>query len=449
MGRGEPVYLKLCRFLLPCWDCPVREDVSVLVEDGVVSWIGGSGAPAGAKSGYVLNCRGMMATPCLYNAHTHVSMSLLRGYYDDAELHDWLGHMWFVERRIDEEVAYLAAKLSVLEMAMTGTCGFMDMYFFPDAAARAAREVGLRARVGPVIMGRVDPFRAVEAAARYAEKLRGNELVGGVVNVHSIYAAPLEAVRRAAAEAKRLGVPFHIHVSETRREVYEAKKKYGVFPVELLHRLGALYSGAVLVHMGWVASWELGLVRDAGASIVHCPASNMKLATAGHFPLREALDAGINVGLGTDGPASNNTLDMIREMRLVVLLQRHSYWDTRIAARDALRIATVGSARAMMLPRGAGTIREGAPGDLVLLDIRHPGVQPLRADNAVSALVYAASGASVAATIVAGRPVYHGGLEEQFLEEAGELAASLNRFHERIGVGTDEPPCSPREACGS
>jgi len=450
MGAGEPLLLRRCRFLLPCASCGVVEDASVLIEDGVVSWVGGGAAPPGASSGIVVDCGGWgAAVPCFYNAHTHAAMSLLRGYYDDAELHEWLQRMWYVEHRLTPRIAYLGARLAALEMAMGGTCGFMDMYFFPDEAARAAVETGLRARLGPVIMGDVDPVKAVEEARRYAAEAgrRWGPLVGGAVNVHSIYAAPLEALPAAAEAAEELGVPLHIHVSETRREVYEAKKRYGVFPVELLHRLGALRRNTVLVHMGWAASWELALVRDAGASIIHCPVSNMKLATAGHFPLREALDMGINVGLGTDGAASNNTLDMIREMRAAVLLQRHSYWDTRVKAADALRIATEGSAKAMMLPPGAGRIEPGSPGDLAVIDLRSPGLQPARRTNLLQAIVYAASGRDIAYTIVAGNPVYTMEQRTDFIEEATRIGEELNNWLESIGEGTAGPLCSPPSAC--
>jgi len=445
---GEPVLVR-CRWVLPCADCEPLEYGSVLVEDGVVSWVGSGPLPAGARTGYVVDCgRWGVAVPCLYNAHTHAAMSLLRGFHDEDELHVWLGRMWYVEKRLDEETAYAASKLSAIEMAMGGTCGFMDMYFFPEAAARAARELGLRARVGPVIAGNVDPLRAVEEADRFASRLMGDPLVGPVFNVHSIYASPLEAVEEAARRALEKHVPFHIHASETRREVYEAKKRYGVFPVELLHRLGALHRYSVLVHMGWAASWELELVRETGASMVHCPASNMKLATAGHFPLYEAQESGVNVALGTDGPASNNTLDMIREARLAVLLQRHSYWDTRVGARHVLRAATEGSARAMALPRGTGRLEPGTPGDLAVLDLSRPGLQPIRSDNLLSAIVYAASATDTAYTVVAGRPVYTPEQRQRLIEEAEGLAERLNRFLEKIGEGADaSPPCSPRAAC--
>ncbi|BEP16753.1 amidohydrolase [Pyrofollis japonicus] len=375
-------------------------------------------------------------------------MTLLRGYYGDAELHEWLRHMWWVEKHMGPGEAYLGSKLAVIEMLFSATCGFMDMYFFPDEAARAARELGVRARLGPVIMGRVDPWRAVEAAAAYAKRISGDDLVGGVINVHSIYAAPLEAVREGHRVAQELGIPFHIHVSETRREVYEAKKRYGLFPVQLLDKLGALSKVSVLVHAGWIASWELGLVKEKGASLVHCPASNMKLATAGHFPLYEAMESGINVALGTDGAASNDSLNMFSEMKTAVLMQRHSYWDTRVRAKHVLRAATTGSAKAMMLPSGAGTIRIGAPGDLVVLDVSNPSSQPLRRDNLEQILVYSCEKCTPSHVLVGGRIVLSPENREKLLEEAARAADELSKFIEKIGPGeTSEPPCSPREAC--
>lgn len=444
--RGEPLLLR-CRLLLPCASCSPLTGVAVYVEDGRIGYIG-DGPPAGAKRGAVVDCpRYAVAMPCLYNAHTHAAMTLLRGFHDDSELHEWLERMWHVEKRVTPDVAYHASLLAVVEMASTGTCGFMDMYFWPHETLRAARELGLRARLGPVIMGDVDPYKAVEEAVRFARSLQGDPLAGGVVNVHSIYAAPLEAVREGYRAAEELGVPFHIHVSETRREVYEAKKRFGKFPVELLESLGALGPRAVLVHAGWIASWELEAVRRAGASLVHCPTSNMKLATAGSFPLYEAMESGVNVALGTDGPASNNSLDMIREAKTGLLLQRHSYWDTRVKARHLLEAATRGGARAMGV-RGAGAIEPGAPADILVLDLSRPWSLPLRADNLASALLYSAAGGDTLYTIVDGRPVYTPENRERLWSLAERSAEQLNRFLERIGEGRDpEPPCSPPQAC--
>jgi len=343
---------------------------------------------------------------------------------------------------------YLASKLAILEMITGGTCGFLDMYFYPEETVKAAKEIGIRTALGPVIMGDVDPYKAIEISLEFAKKFEKDNIVKPVFNIHSIYATPHDAIVLAAEKSLELGVPLHIHVSETRREVYEAKKRYGAFPVELLDRkLKALHSRTVLVHAGWIASWELELVRKARASIVHCPTSNMKLATAGHFPAYEAMEIGINVGLGTDGAASNNSLDMFLEMKMMVMLQRHSYWDTRVKALHALRAATIGSAHAMGL-KGVGEVKIGYKADLALLDIKHPRLQPLRPDNLVSAIVYAATADNIAYTIVGGKPLFTLENREKMLEEAAKIARELNNFIEKLGGEKVQiPPCSPRQAC--
>jgi len=440
--------LDRCRLVLYSWRGDTGENVNVYVEDGRIAWVGTTTPPLGAKSGLVIDCREHALMPCLYNAHTHAAMVLLRGYHDDSELMDWLEHMWAVEWRLDPRTVYLASKLAVLEMLMGGTCGFLDMYFYPEETAKAAKEIGIRAALGPVIMGDVDPYKAIEIALEFARKFERDDVVKPVFNVHSIYATPHDAIMLAAEKSLELDIPLHIHVSETRKEVYEAKKKYGVFPVELLDKkLKALHSKTVLVHAGWIASWELELVKNAHASIVHCPTSNMKLATAGHFPAYEAMEAGVNVGLGTDGAASNNSLDMFLEMKMMVMLQRHSYWDTRVKAVHALRAATVGSAHAMGL-EDVGEVKVGYKADLVLLDIRRPRLQPLRPDNLVSAIVYAATADNVAYTIVGGKPLFTIENREKMLEEATEIARELNNFIEKLrGEKVQVPPCSPRQAC--
>lgn len=440
----EPILVKNLRILLRR-PGRVETGASILLEDGRITWIGEQPPPL-SKTGYVIEGDTLIAAPCLYNAHTHSAMTLLRGYCDDYELSEWLQYMWAVEKHLTPRIVREASLLAAMEMASTGTCGFMDMYFYPGETARAAASLGLRARLGPVIMGDVDPYKAVEHSIYFAKSLKGLKNIGGVINVHSIYAAPLDAVTYAAEAARQHGLPMHIHVSETRREVYEAKKKYGLFPVELMaKKLNALNKYTVLVHAGWIASWEINLVAEAGASIVHCPTSNMKLATAGHMPAYELIEKGVNLALGTDGPASNNTLNMFLEMKQMILLQRHSYWDTRIKARHALQAATTGSARAMKLPRGCGTIEEGAPADLVLIDAEDPLIQPTRIDNIESTLVYAATGREVKYTIVAGKIVYDRQRDwERWRRRAAIIARDLNRFIERYAGEKSPTPPTPR-----
>ncbi len=420
----EPILLRNCRLLVLDYESVV-EGWSIYIEDGVVKCVGPN---CRGSSGLVVDCSRSIVMPCTYNAHTHAAMTLLRGYYDDAELFNWLQKMWSVEKHLTPEIVYKAARLAVMEMLSHGVCGFMDMYYYPVEAARAAVELGARCRVGPVV---VDADRVLDEYNHVKNLL---EQFGGlaqpVINVHSLYTTPVEVVVEASKISREEKVPLHIHVSETRREVYLVRRKYGRLPVELLDSIGALHEYTVMVHAGWITSWELDYAARARASIVHCPTSNMKLATAGHFPAYEAMEKGVNVALGTDGPASNNTLDLFREMKMMVLLQRHSYWDTRIKAHHALRAATLGSARAMMM--GSGAIREGLPADIVVLDAYSIELQPLRRDNTISAIVYAATGSMVQYTIVDGRIVYARSMAESWREEAVRLGADLNRFLESI-----------------
>ena len=444
----EPLLLR-CPILLPCAKCSPVRDAVIYIEDGRITYVGHV-APSGAKTGIVVDCpRRSIALPCFYNAHTHAAMTLLRGFHDDSELGEWLAKMWYVEKKLTPDIIYHASRLAVIEMLSTGTCGFMDMYFEPWATAKAALELGIRARLGPVIMGDVDPYRAVEEAKRFARSLEGHPLLGGVINVHSLYAAPLEAVKDGYRAAEELGVPLHIHVSETEREVREILRRHGKTPVILLESLKALGPRSVLVHVGWITTQELYAVKEAGATLVHCPTSNMKLATAGRFPLRDAVEMGINVALGTDGPASNNALDMIREAKMGLLLQRHNYVDTRVKAVHLLEAATRGGALAMGLDR-AGVIENGAYADIVVLDLRKPWTLPVRYDNLTSAILYAATGSDTIYTIVAGRLVYTPENREKLWSLAEQSADELNRFLERLGIGEDPiPPCSPRHACSA
>ncbi len=416
----DPILLRGCRFVL-CSVDRVLERVDVYVEDGVIACLGEG---CGSKTGIVIDCGGLIAMPCLYNAHTHAAMTVFRGYYDDGDLFDWLSRVWAVERKLTPRVVYLASRLAVMEMLSSGVCGFMDMYYYPEETLRACLEHGIRARLGPPLF---EADRVEAVLQGFASKLPKDGLVGLAVNVHSVYALDTEVVEAASEASRRLGAPLHIHVSETRREVYMVRRRYGLFPVELLDRLGALHEYTVLVHAGWIASWELDLVARAGSSIVHCPASNMKLATAGHFPVYEAMKKGINVALGTDGPATNNTLDMLREMRVMVLLQRHAYWDTRIKAEHALQAATVGSARAMRIPH-VGKLEQGWRADIVLLDARSLGMQPLRRENLVSAIVYTGHAGMVRYTIVDGRLAYSPEHHEKWATEAEKIAEELNEF---------------------
>ena len=422
----DPILLKNCRFIVTMDGDVVLEDASIAVRNGKIECVGET---CGGKDGVVLDCRRGLAMPALYNAHTHAAMTLLRGFHDDAELHVWLKHMWRVEEKLDPWIVYLASRLAAMEMASTGTAGFIDMYFHPLETVRAASELGLRVMAGPVLMNDKGIGEWRRELGGLAGSMEG--LAKPVANVHSLYMVSPEIVEEALHTARELGAPLHIHVSETRREVYEVRRRYGRFPVELMNARGMLGRDLILVHMGWAASWEYDAALRAGAGIVHCPASNMKLATAGQLPLRELLDAGGIVALGTDGAASNNSLDMFREMRTAVLLQRHGYWDTRVTAMHVLSSATRHGASLMGVD--GGVIREGAAADIAVLDSYSLYLQPLRKDNVVSAIVYSATGRDVTYTIVDGKLVYSRDRDlGDWSREAAGISARLSSFLEAI-----------------
>jgi len=397
----------------------VEEDVDILVSGGRIAGVG-RGLGGGGDE---IDCRRLVAMPGLVNAHTHAAMWALRGLYDRGELPEWLRSVGEAEEGVTAELVYHASRAAVAEMLMGGVTAFVDMYFHPLETARAASELGIRAYTGPVLAGEYGEGKAREVE-RVLAGLSRIEGVGPVVSVHALYSSSPELYRLAAEAASRWGALLATHVSETRDEVYYVKNLHGVFPVELLDRLGFLGPRTSLVHLGWVASWELRLIGERGATAVHCPSSNMKLATGGFLPLREMLDAGINVALGTDGPASNNSLDMFREMRMAVLLSRNNYWHTRVGAGDALAMATRNGYR--MLGLRGGALKPGYLADIVLLDAGSPRLRPLTAKRAESHLVYSACGCDVHTVLVGGRIVYspeaRGALLEA-VEEAERLAS--------------------------
>ncbi len=399
--------------------------MDIYLEGGQITCLG----ECSGKSGTIIDADHMVCMPALYNTHTHAAMALFRGFHDDAILEEWLQRVWRAEKRLTPGVIHEASRLAIMEMLSSGTAGFVDMYFYPEETAKAAEELGIRALVGPVMLENMTSIdKWAEETVRLAKGLEKLKLVKPIVNVHSLYAAPIEAVEKGLEIAGEIGVRLQMHAAETRREVYAVKQRYGKFPVEALRDAGLLSQRVHLVHMGWATSWEYQAVAKAGATIAHCPVSNMKLATAGFLPLHDLQEKGVTVGLGTDGAASNNVLDMFREMKAAVLLQRHSYWDTRVKALHVLRAATLGGAEIMGVR--AGRLKPGYEADLVLLDASRLHLQPLRPDNLVSALVYAATGGDVVYTIVAGRAAYSPEKAEKFTEEAARIAERLNGFFE-------------------
>ncbi|RLF54657.1 MAG: amidohydrolase, partial [Thermoplasmata archaeon] len=363
------------------------------------------------------------------NAHNHTPMVLFRGYEDDRPLKEWLQRMWAKEGRLTGRVARAGAKLALLESLSHGIATTLDMYE-AEEVAKAALEVGVRVATAPPLISVFAPAEErLKATERFHRNYRGNPYVLPVVNLHSVYTNDEDAIRRAAELSKRLKVPLHIHASETREEIYECRKKTGKLPVEYLDSLGAVCERSVLVHLGWVARWEINIMAERGAKAVHCPSSNMKLGTGGFFPYPVFRERGITVGLGTDSAASNNTQDLFREMRMMALIQKHQYWNSSIVtAQDALDVATRGGAEVVGIK--AGRIEKGYLADITVLDVTR-GMLPLRRDNLISNIVYSVAGDAVERVYVGGEEVYRRGSEKfarmykEALEEAEEFLSSL------------------------
>lgn len=288
----------------------------------------------------------------------------------------------------------LSSELAILEMLSKGTTAFVDMYFNPDGIRELSRKYGIRAYAGYTFLDSLFEPYEIDMKQR---QLREDNLFKPIVNVHSIYATSISTLKLARQLSEEQNTWVHIHVSETRREIYEIKRKYGKFPVELLHEFN-LTKNSQLVHLGWIASWEINYVNHA----THCPTSNMKLATAGFFPFREMLERGLNVTIGTDGPASNSSLDMFREMKNAVLLQRHSYWDMSIKAYHVFKAATEEGYK--LIGVKGGRVEKGYIADFVL--IRKDPLYPLRKDRILSNIVYNSVGEYVEKVIVNGKIVY-------------------------------------------
>jgi len=379
----------------------------VFVEDGVVTHVGE--VQGRKEADQTVDGRGQVLLPGLVNLHTHLAMTLLRGYGDDLPLEEWLStRIWPAEDRIDADAMRAGVRLGLLEMVRGGTTSFLDMYWMEqDVLAPACREAGVRAWAGEGMVDFQTPegepnrkVALVEAWLRSWSREK-DPLVTPCPAPHATYTARGETFRECGRLSREYGVPMHTHCGETRKEVYDVAAKTGRRPLAELAHHGALGPRAVLAHCGWTTKAEVDAIAAAGAAVAHCPVSNLKLATGGVAPVPELQHAGVRVGLGTDGAASNNTLSMWETMKLAAILHKHHRWEaTAVPAQRALDMATRDGADA--LHRGdLGRIQPGATADLCLVDFRRPHLVPRH--DTVSLLVYAASAADVSATIVGGR----------------------------------------------
>ncbi|HWT89526.1 MAG TPA: amidohydrolase [Solirubrobacterales bacterium] len=393
------------------------ERVGVRCEDGAIVALG---ADVTAEPGDErIDAAGAHLLPPLVNGHTHAAMTLFRGSGGDLPLMPWLEEkIWPVEAKLTAEDVYWGARLACAEMLRSGTTRFWDMYWHPEATARAVTDAGVRATIGaPLFDLHGSPEELRESAHRSLEQLAGfGPEITPALAPHAIYTVSEESLRWIGELSAERGLPVQIHLSETEKEVQDCLAAHGERPAFYLDRLGMLSERTVLAHGVWLDPDELALIAERGATVVTNPVANMKLAVGGVFPHQAARTAGVPVGLGTDGAGSNDSLDLLADLKVFALAQKHAAADpTAIEAGEAWAVAT--GMRAPLL--GASKLEPGAPADFLLLRPDSPelGIGDLESD-----LVYAASGSAVDTTVVAGRVLMRGG-EVPGLEEVVARAA--------------------------
>jgi 5-methylthioadenosine/S-adenosylhomocysteine deaminase len=406
-----------------------EDDVLVDVDEGVVAAVGPD-----LEGDETLDATESLVIPGLVNAHTHVSMTLLRGFADDKPLMSWLEEdIWPVEAELEPDDVRAGAALGVAEMIRSGTTTFADMYFEVDQTAEVVREAGLRAVLGrgAVTVGKsaAEAAADIEASVDVATELDGaaDGRITTAVMPHSLTTVGEEHFRTAAERCAEAGLRLHYHANENEAsEVDPIVAERGERPLVYADELGALREGDFLAHCVHVDGTEIDLLAERGASVVHCPASNMKLAS-GMAPVQRLLDAGVNVALGTDGAASNNDLDLFDEMRDAAMVGKLAADDaSAVAAETAVQMATRGGARALGVD--AGRIEPGAAADLAVVDLDAPHLTP--GHDLVSHLAYAVRGSDVRHTVCDGQVLMRDRdlttLDEAtVMTEARERAAAL------------------------
>ena len=387
--------------------------------------------------------------PGLINMHTHSPMTLLRGYADDLDLGVWLKqHIWPMEQQFVSE-AFVAdgTALALVEMLRAGTTCFNDNYFFPDIMARVAKHAGMRACIGlPVIELQTawarDADECLAKGQRLLEEWQDDPLITFAYAPHAPYTVSDHTLQEVVRQASRRGLPVHMHVLETPAEIQHSLQEHGLRPLQRLERLGLMNPLLLAVHMTQLAENDIELLAATGVHVIHCPQSNLKLAS-GICPVSTLSAASVNIALGTDGAASNNNLDLLGEAQTAALLAKgFSGQPESITAFEALEMLTINGARALGLEQEIGSIEPGKQADLAALDLSAPETQPLH--HVVSQLIYAASSSQFSDVWVAGnRLLDHG--ELRTLDMASVLARA-EHWRVRMSQGQNQPTQNQAES---
>jgi len=408
----------------------VLEQHAIVVDDGkIIAILPAQEAEQSYQAGQTVELRNHALLPGFINAHTHAAMALMKGLADDLPLMTWLEkHIWPAEARlVNVDYVYEGAQLAIAEMIRSGTTCFNDMYFFPEACLQAADKAGIRAVLGRLMIDVPTAYAADhEAYLQQGDALyqacQAYPLISTTLAPHAPYTVSDEPLQALLTRAQQQATPLHMHVHETAFEVEQATAQHGERPLARLKRLGLLDQSFMAVHMTQLEAAEIELLAQQNVNVVHCPESNLKLAS-GFCPVAKLQAAGVNVALGTDGNASNNDLDMLGEMRTAALLGKAVAQDaSALPAQEVLRMATINGAKALGLAEVTGSLEIGKAADMVAIDLGQLESQPLY--DPVSHIVYGTTREQVTYVWVAG----HRLLEERKLLTLDE-AELLNKAH--------------------
>lgn len=403
------------------------EDGALAIKNGKITFIGKSASATRIEAEATINAKRKAAMPGLINCHTHVPMTLFRGLAEDQPLDTWLKEtIWPLERKLRKEDIYAGALLGCLEMIKSGTTCFADMYFQEDMVAKATEKSGLRGvlaegiiEAGHKMLGKTMFHRS----ASFAKHFQGyaDDRVRTMLGPHAAYSCSPDLLKKISEKASKLNVGVHLHLAESKAMF----KEYGSSEVEFLGKIGFLKNHVLAAHCISLSKRDMHILSERGVNVVHIPVANMKLGL-GAAKIKHLLDLGVNVGLGTDGPASNNSLDMFETMKIAALLQKLTYQNpTVMPAYEVLKMATINGAKALGLGENVGSLQVGKKADVILVDLSKPHLKPLH--NIYASIVYSARGSDVDTVIVDGKILMENRqvktLDEQAVMEKAEKTA--------------------------
>lgn len=404
----------------------VIKDGFVAVAENKILAVGEADEIKNYQAKVTIDAGNSIVMPGLINTHTHAAMAYFRGLADDLPLDIWLNrHIWPAEAKyVNAEFVKQAGELACLEMIMAGVTAYNDMYFFGESMAEPELKAGLRALIGITVLDFKNPAEAVAEAVDLAKRFKEDKLIKIVLAPHAVYSCGQDNLLKIKQAADENDLRLHMHVSETKKEVDDWKKEHDKSPVAYLDELGLLSEKFTAAHSVWLDEEDLKIFKGRGVKVAHCPISNMKLAS-GSAPLKKMLELGIDVGLGTDGAASNNTLDLFSDMRACALLHKVNNFDpTAVSAKDVVKMATSGGAKVLGLEKEIGSLEAGKKADIITVNLDKPHLTPVF--NPYSHLVYCVGGEDVENVIVNGKIIMKNREvktldQEKILKQAGKF----------------------------